>query len=125
MGKGPKNPPATEASKKGSIADRLRDGEDASTEAPDPCRDPQEIAIALDSDQELSVGDRIQICPRQAALRQIFSRTDRPRGRSGGQPDRDVHRRWSQLRRSGDRRLRRLGQGHGAGELVAETPLRP
>jgi hypothetical protein len=63
MGKGPKTPPATEASKKGSIAERLRDGEDASPEAPDPCRDPQEIAIALDSGQELAVGDPIQIAP--------------------------------------------------------------
>lgn len=63
MGKGPKNPPATEPSKKGSIADRLRDGEDASREAPDPCRDPQEIAIALDGGREVAVGDPIEITP--------------------------------------------------------------
>jgi hypothetical protein len=63
MGKGPKNPPATEASKKGSIADRLMHGEDASPEAPDPCRDPQEIAITLDSGRKVAVGDPIQIAP--------------------------------------------------------------
>jgi len=63
MGKGPKNPPATEASKKGSIADRLRGGEDASPEAPDPCRDPQEIAIALDGRHAVAIGDPIQIAP--------------------------------------------------------------
>jgi hypothetical protein len=63
MGKGPKNPPAKEPSKKGNIAERLRGGEHASPEAPDPCRDPQEIEIAVDNGQEVAVGDAIQIAP--------------------------------------------------------------
>lgn len=63
MGKGPKNPPAKEPSKKASITERLRDSEGASREAPDPCRDPQEIEIAVDDGQEVSVGDSIHITP--------------------------------------------------------------
>jgi hypothetical protein len=63
MGKGPKKPPATEPSRKSSITERLRDGEAASREAPDPCRDVQEIKIVIDDDQGISIGDAIQIIP--------------------------------------------------------------